>query len=115
MRSTRTLLLLASCKICRPFLMCPCRALIVRGAHRVRTIHDAGDPLNWELPLSGNPIPGCAIDALRSQAFDARAASMQSSFVRMSSARQSLGKKGEQIAARWLAIHGWQIAERRFR
>jgi len=40
---------------------------------------------------------------------------MQSSFVRMSSARQSLGKKGEQIAARWLAIHGWQIAERRFR
>ncbi|HUQ20617.1 MAG TPA: YraN family protein, partial [Gemmatimonadaceae bacterium] len=33
----------------------------------------------------------------------------------MSIARQTLGLKGEQVAARWLAVHGWQIAEHRFR
>lgn len=33
----------------------------------------------------------------------------------MSTARQAMGRKGEQVAARWLAIHGWEIAERRFR
>lgn len=26
-----------------------------------------------------------------------------------------MGEKGERVAARWLAVHGWQIAERRFR
>ena len=26
-----------------------------------------------------------------------------------------MGRKGEQVAARWLAVHGWEIAERRFR
>lgn len=26
-----------------------------------------------------------------------------------------MGKKGEQIAARWLTVHGWEIAARRFR
>lgn len=26
-----------------------------------------------------------------------------------------MGKKGEQVAARWLAVHGWDIAARRFR
>ena len=26
-----------------------------------------------------------------------------------------MGRKGEQVAARWLAVHGWDIAERRFR
>jgi putative endonuclease len=30
-------------------------------------------------------------------------------------ARQTLGKRGEQIAARWLAVHGWEIADHRFR
>jgi putative endonuclease len=30
-------------------------------------------------------------------------------------ARQAMGRKGEQVAARWLAVHGWAIAERRFR
>jgi len=30
-------------------------------------------------------------------------------------ARQAMGRKGEQVAARWLAVHGWDIAERRFR
>lgn len=33
----------------------------------------------------------------------------------MSMARQAMGRKGEQVAARWLAVHGWEIAERRFR
>lgn len=26
-----------------------------------------------------------------------------------------MGKKGESVAARWLQVHGWSIAERRFR
>ena len=33
----------------------------------------------------------------------------------MSAARQAMGKRGEQIAARWLAVHGWEIAAQRFR
>ncbi|HEY1953116.1 MAG TPA: YraN family protein [Gemmatimonadaceae bacterium] len=33
----------------------------------------------------------------------------------MSTARQTMGRKGELVAARWLAIHGWEIADRRFR
>ena len=37
------------------------------------------------------------------------------SFTGMTNARQTMGLKGEHIAARWLHVHGWQIAERRFR
>jgi putative endonuclease len=33
----------------------------------------------------------------------------------MSAARQAMGEKGERVAARWLTVHGWQIADRRFR
>ena len=33
----------------------------------------------------------------------------------MSTARQAMGLRGEQVAARWLAVHGWEIADRRFR
>jgi putative endonuclease len=33
----------------------------------------------------------------------------------MSAARQALGLKGERVAERWLTVHGWEIAERRFR
>ena len=33
----------------------------------------------------------------------------------MSAAKQALGHKGERVAERWLTVHGWQIAERRFR
>jgi putative endonuclease len=29
--------------------------------------------------------------------------------------RQTMGRRGERVAERWLAVHGWQIAERRFR
>ncbi len=29
-------------------------------------------------------------------------------------ARQVMGLKGENVAARWLKVHGWSIAERRF-
>jgi putative endonuclease len=33
---------------------------------------------------------------------------------RMSAARQQMGLRGEAIAAKWLHVHGWEIAERRF-
>jgi putative endonuclease len=33
----------------------------------------------------------------------------------MSKARQTMGRTGERVAERWLAVHGWDIAERRFR
>jgi len=33
----------------------------------------------------------------------------------MTAARQSLGLRGERVAERWLGVHGWQIAERRFK
>ena len=33
----------------------------------------------------------------------------------MTKARQTLGLQGEHVAARWLHVHGWEIAERRFR
>lgn len=36
-------------------------------------------------------------------------------FAPMTQARQSMGKRGESVAARWLQVHGWSIAERRFR
>jgi putative endonuclease len=33
----------------------------------------------------------------------------------MTAARQVMGERGERVAEQWLAVHGWQIAERRFR
>ncbi|MFL5565336.1 MAG: YraN family protein [Gemmatimonadaceae bacterium] len=33
----------------------------------------------------------------------------------MTNGRQTMGLRGEQVAAKWLGVHGWQIAERRFR
>ena len=33
----------------------------------------------------------------------------------MSRERQSMGVRGERVAEKWLHVHGWQIAERRFR
>jgi putative endonuclease len=33
----------------------------------------------------------------------------------MTAARQAMGIRGEQVAERWLRVHGWEIAERRFR
>lgn len=33
----------------------------------------------------------------------------------MTKARQALGLRGERVAAKWLHVHGWEIAERRFR
>jgi len=32
----------------------------------------------------------------------------------MSVARREMGLKGEGVAAKWLQVHGWSIAERRF-
>ena len=33
----------------------------------------------------------------------------------MSAAKQAMGIRGELVAAKWLSVHGWEIAERRFR
>jgi putative endonuclease len=33
----------------------------------------------------------------------------------MSAARQTMGVKGERVAEKWLSVHGWEIAERRFK
>ena len=33
----------------------------------------------------------------------------------MSAAQQAFGLKGERVAERWLTVHGWAIADRRFR
>jgi putative endonuclease len=33
----------------------------------------------------------------------------------MTATRQTMGVKGERVAARWLQVHGWSIAEHRFR
>jgi putative endonuclease len=33
----------------------------------------------------------------------------------MSLARQAMGIRGERVAEKWLRVHGWDIAERRFR
>ena len=33
----------------------------------------------------------------------------------MTRARQTMGLRGEHVAAKWLHIHGWDIADRRFR
>ena len=33
----------------------------------------------------------------------------------MSVQKQAFGLKGEQVAEKWLRVHGWEIAERRFK
>jgi putative endonuclease len=33
----------------------------------------------------------------------------------MSAATQKMGIRGERVAEKWLTVHGWQIAERRFK
>jgi putative endonuclease len=33
----------------------------------------------------------------------------------MTAARQAMGFRGERVAEKWLTVHGWEIAERRFR
>ena len=33
----------------------------------------------------------------------------------MSVARQAVGLRGERVAEKWLRVHGWDIAERRFK
>ena len=33
----------------------------------------------------------------------------------MSVAKQTFGLKGERVAEKWLAVHGWEIADRRFK
>ena len=32
----------------------------------------------------------------------------------MTTVRQTMGVKGERVAARWLEVHGWNVLERRF-
>jgi putative endonuclease len=33
----------------------------------------------------------------------------------MTMARQTMGIRGERVAEKWLRVHGWDVAERRFR
>lgn len=33
----------------------------------------------------------------------------------MSEAKQTFGLKGERVAEKWLTVHGWEIADRRFK
>jgi putative endonuclease len=33
----------------------------------------------------------------------------------MAAGNQAMGEKGERVAAKWLQVHGWEIADRRFR
>ncbi len=33
----------------------------------------------------------------------------------MSAAKQAMGIRGELVAAKWLSVHGWEIADRRFK
>ncbi len=33
----------------------------------------------------------------------------------MSAERQTMGVRGERVAEKWLSVHGWEIAERRFK
>ena len=33
----------------------------------------------------------------------------------MSIAKQRMGARGERVAEKWLSVHGWEIAERRFK
>jgi putative endonuclease len=33
----------------------------------------------------------------------------------MTAARQTMGLRGERVAEKWLHVHGWDIADRRFR
>ena len=33
----------------------------------------------------------------------------------MTAARQTMGRQGERVAEKWLHVHGWDIADRRFR
>ena len=37
------------------------------------------------------------------------------SFADMTQERQTMGLRGERVAEKWLRVHGWEIAERRFK
>ena len=39
----------------------------------------------------------------------------RSTLAGMSAERQTMGVKGERVAEKWLSVHGWEIAERRFK
>jgi putative endonuclease len=51
----------------------------------------------------------------RSKLSDAGWTAWLFTFPCMSAARQLMGRKGERVAERWLRVHGWEIAEQRFR
>jgi putative endonuclease len=47
--------------------------------------------------------------------FGAGRSQERATFGDMTAARQTMGIKGERVAARWLKVHGWDIVEHRFR
>src|SRR5687767_6947671 len=70
-------------------------------------------------PFSGSryQVPGGSsriTDALRTQMVRI-VSPAPDRFADMTKARQTMGRRGEHVAAKWLSVHGWDIAERRFR
>ena len=57
----------------------------------------------------------CAAKRCASRANGACTLPDTDNFAGMSKARQTMGLRGERVAAKWLHVHGWEIAERRFR
>jgi len=58
---------------------------------------------------------GRARYSLHLQVSDVTSIRCRSTLAGMSAARQTMGVKGERVAEKWLSVHGWEIAERRFK
>ncbi|MDQ6769137.1 MAG: YraN family protein [Gemmatimonadota bacterium] len=54
-------------------------------------------------------------EGLRARESDVAAFGQSRKIGRMSAASQKMGIRGERVAEKWLHVHGWEIAERRFR
>lgn len=69
------------------------------------------------MPLVCNPQSAGFADTKRlyPRAFGACARLGQRRLGPMSRQRQTMGIRGERVAEKWLRVHGWDIAERRFR
>ena len=55
-----------------------------------------------------------AMRRFRTEGCDAGGRRSPITFAAMTRERQTMGKRGEAVAARWLKVHGWSIAEQRF-
>src|SRR2546421_8384875 len=55
------------------------------------------------------------MNRLRVSAFDDARVEAGATFRAMTATRQTMGMRGERVAAKWLRVHGWSIVEHRFR